>query len=218
MKKIVHTAIVIVLTTALIGTLHWASNGSAKVAEDAATTSSLQAINRFPLFWAGISALITTMLISAKRRQLIGHGGKASRISTIGVLTPAIACLIAQICIPLLDNEFIERASVHLVFFYFITGFLLIMGNYLVTVPFESPIGFRTKATLSDATVWVRTHRAFGHNLVVVALICLPLPFILEGRLSMWSLLGIVATTQLIAWFHARQLAARLKISGATQN
>lgn len=68
---------------------------------------------------------------------------------------------------------------------------LVLIGNVLPRLRPNSAMGVRTRWTLRDETVWMRTHRAGGYVLVVLGLILVAWTFIdFQG---IWWVLGPVA-------------------------
>lgn len=218
MKQSFYTTAAIALVTAVIGIVLWA-NGFPPEKEGLSETSlQVRAVVTFPLFWAGFCLVTTLPLIWFKRGRLTAPAGKASRIPAFSVQLPALAGLLFQILIPLDVYDIVGTAGTHTIFFYFIAAAFFLMGNYIATAPFGSKIGFRNKATLSDQTVWARTHRFLGRSLVLTTLVALPLPFIIDGQIAQWALIGLIMVMKAIAWLHARQLAARQTLRSAVTN
>ena len=90
--------------------------------------------------------------------------------------------------------------------------FFLVMGNYIVTAPFEARIGFRTKWTLSDPVVWAKTHRFLGRNLVFGALLTLPLFAVIDADYVLYAPIVFAVLLKGIAWLYARSLSQRLAL------
>lgn len=212
MRKITFSAFAIISLTAAIGIALWLAGFPPERTGPAETKSIAHQIVTFPLFWAGLSTAITVPVFYFKRRQLQANAGKAQRLPTIGAVTPALAILLCQILSPLTAYDVLSDSASNLVFYYFLTGFFLVIGNYIVAAPFESRIGFRNKATLSDPVVWMRTHRFLGQGLVAVALLGVPLPFVLGADNAMWGLIGLVLINKAVSWLYARKLAMQLTL------
>ena len=207
MRNTVLAAIAIISLTAAIGIALWVTGFPPERTTPDAAKGLAQQIVTFPLFWAGLSTLITVPVLYFKRRQLRADAGKAQRLPAIGAVTPALAILLCQVLSPLTAYDVLSDSASNLVFYYFLTGFFLVMGNYIVAAPFESRIGFRSKATLSDPVVWMRAHRYLGQGLVAIALLGVPLPFVLGADNAIWGLVGLVLINKAITWLYARKLA-----------
>ena len=218
MKRSFCITAAISLLTAIIGIALWLNGYPPEKEGLSESAQQARAIMTFPLFWAGLGLLITLPLVWFKRERLAAPAGRASLIPAVFVQTPAIASLILQVLLPLDLYDIIGTGGTHVVFFYFFAAAFFMMGNYVATVPFESKIGFRTQATLSDQTVWLRTHRFLGRSIVMTTLITLPLPIILHGQTAQWILIGLVMLIKATAWLHARQLTARLSLRSSLNN
>jgi len=210
-RTIILSAIIISLTAAISIGL-WLSGYPPEKEGLSDAAIATRAKMSTPLFWAFISSFITTAVIWAKRNQLNTATGKPLFLAQIGSVTPALAILLLQILILLKFYGLLDEGGSNIVFFYFIAAFFMFAGNYIVTVPFQSRMGFRTQATLSDATIWARTHRFLGRSLMLAALISLPLPLLIDGQYAQWILIGMVFFMKALTWRHARHLAMQISL------
>ncbi len=209
MRQSLFTAAIIVALTACIGITLWANGYPPEKAGLTEFKSQMLSVITFPLFWAGFGLLLTVPTIWFKRRRLAETSGKAAILPALSVQLFALAGLLMQVLIPLDLYGFIESEGSQIAFFYFIALAFGLIGNFVVTVPFEGKVGFRTAATLSDHTVWTKTHRMLGRRLVTIVLVTLPLPFLVGGQMAQWILLGLICALKALTWLQARQLAAR---------
>lgn len=216
MKRSFTITALLTLITATIGIVLWTNGYPPEKASLSETRTQLREIVTFPLFWAAFGAILSALFIWLKRHRLAEAAGKASRIPAVGVQLPALFALLFQILIPLKLYEMIGTNGSQTIFFYFLSIVFFTIGNFIVTAPFRSKIGFRTPATLSDQMIWTRVHRALGRGLVVIAILTLPLPWLLtDGFTAQWVLIGIVASFKATIWLYARRLAAQSKLRNA---
>ncbi len=212
MKRTIYIAAGIIALTAAIGTALWAT-GYPPPRDGLSDGKTLtRTIISFPLFWAGISTLITVPIVLFKAEGFRTATGKTRALPQIGVLMPSIAVLLMQIIVPLDVYDLISEKAGDLGFFGLITVFFLLIGNYIATVPFESRYGFRSKATLSDSVVWAKTHRLLGRNIVLTSLLMIPVAFVIDTQIAQWTQIGLVMLMKALAFIYARQLAARTRL------
>ncbi|MEP3051558.1 MAG: SdpI family protein [Erythrobacter sp.] len=212
MKFSIVTAVFLTALTAAIGIYLWANGFPPEKVGLSPGKQQLREIVTFPLFWAGLTGSISGFLIWFKRHSLSATGIKANLIPKVGVQMPALIGLMSQIYVALDLYGYTDGNGFQIAFFYLFSGFVLVMGNYVVTAPFGSRVGFKTKATLSDKTIWARAHRLLGRNLVFAAIVTLPLPFLIPGQIALWVLLGLLCVIKVATWIHARQLAAQMSL------
>ncbi len=218
MKRSLTIALCITAVTAAIGIVLWLNGYPPEKEGLSDLAAQIRAFATLPLFWAGLGLAGSGAMIWLKREKLAEPAGKAGRIPAIAVQLPAILGLLAQIVLPLDLYEMIGSAGSHTVFFYFIAAIFMVMGNYIATAPFGSRIGFRTAATLSDQIVWTKTHRFLGRNLVFLAIITLPLPWLMDAQIAQWVLIALVVCLKATSWLHARRLSAQQKLRRAATN
>lgn len=210
MKNILYTVIGIIALTAVIGIALWMSGFPPPKSGQSENEELLRTIMTFPLFWASLATILTVPIIFFKSERLQKANGKAKTLPRVAMIMPAITMLLAQIIVPLDIYDIISEKSGDIAFFGFIAFFFLIVGNYVATIPFESPLGFRSKATVSSPAVWTKVHRFVGRNIVIMTLLVIPLAFIINVETAQWLLIGLVVCTKAIAWIYARQLAGRI--------
>lgn len=212
MKRAIFTSAIIILLTAAIGIGLWANGFPPEQEGLSEGASALRGEITRPLFWAGLSALVSSVVIYVKRHQLRANAGKAQFVTMVGTQTPALAILLIQILVALKLYGLVDGDMGQVIFFYFLAGFFLLMGNYIVTAPYQSRIGYRTEATLSDERVWIRAHRFLGRSLMLATLISLPLPLFVEGQNAQWVLIGLVFAMKGLTWLHARRMATQISL------
>jgi len=127
----------------------------------------------------------------------------------IAMLAAPITMLFAQIMIPLDFYNLISEKSVDLGFYGLITAFFLLVGNYVVTIPFESRLGFRTKATLSNSAIWTKSHRFLGRNIVLISLLMIPTAIVTSTDAAQWALVAMIFLIKAFTYIYARQLSTR---------
>lgn len=215
MRKSILTSAVIILITAMTGVSLWMTGYPPEKEGLSQSAQQIRDLVTFPLFWAGFSTVFASIFIWFKRERLEEPAGKAGRIPAMGVQLPALLGLLFQILVPLDLFDVVSKAETMAIFFYFLSATFFTIGNFIATVPFESKIGFRTSATLSDKTVWSKSHRFLGRNMVILALITLPLPWMTSGLTAQWLLIGLVTGLKGLTWLFARRLAARQRPRGA---
>ncbi len=218
MRKSLFTAAIIVALTACIGITLWANGYPPEKVGLTEAKSQIRSIVTFPLFWAGFGLLLTGLAIWIKRERLAEVSGKSALIPAMSVQFPALIGLLMQVLIPLDLYDYIGSDGSQIALFYFIALAIGLIGNFVVTVPFQSKVGFRTAATLSDHTVWTKTHRMLGRRLVAIVLVTLPLPFLVGGQIAQWILIGLVCALKAVTWLQARQLAARQSLRRSITN
>lgn len=212
MKRAMFTSAIIILLTAAIGIALWANGFPPEKEGLSDGASALRGTITHPLFWAGISLVVSSFVIYIKRHQLRANAGKAQFVTMVGTQTPALAIILVQILAALKIYGFVDADMGQVIFFYFLASFFLLVGNYIVTAPFQSRIGYRTEATLSDERVWIRTHRFLGRGLMLTTLVCLPLPYVLQGQHAQWVLIGLVFAVKGATWLHARRMATQISL------
>jgi len=209
MKRIIYIVAGLIALTAVIGTALWA-NGFPPPKEGLSETKAmLRAIVTFPLFFAGLSTLVSVPILLLKAGRYNSMTGKARILPKISMLAMPMLMLFVQIIMPLDLYDMVSEKAADLMFYGFMTGFFLLIGNYLVTVPFESRMGFRTKAALSDPVIWMKTHRFLGRNIVIMSLLMIPTGVLTNTDAAQWGLIVVVMLIKGIAYIYARQLAVR---------
>ena len=212
MKQSIRISALITMVTAAIGVILWFNGYPPEKEGLSEGAAQLRAIFTFPLFWAGAGLALGLTYIWFKRDKLAEQAGKAGNIPAFAVQLPALLALMFQILFPLDIYGVVESSGGgQVVMFYFMTALFLVVGNFIVAAPFGSRIGFRTAATLSNEKVWSKVHRTVGRNLVLIALITLPLPWFIDPQIALWIMIGLVACAKFIAWTYARRLVARVQ-------
>jgi uncharacterized membrane protein len=80
-----------------------------------------------------------------------------------------------------------------------ITGLLIaVLGNYMKTVRPNYFIGIRTPWTLESPEVWNKTHSLAGKLWFAGGLVIVLLPFLVEGPLQVYLLIGLVLLISII--------------------
>lgn len=215
MTRTYYLAAALLGLSALISIVLWA-NGypPAWETDKGETIALLRSILTAPLALASIGAVIT-IPIAYSKRHYVTKAGKASALPAMGVLAVPVSTLALQALLPLMLYDLVADDFSQLLFLGLLATFFLIMGNYIVTAPPDAGIGMRNKWTLSDPVVWTRTHRAFGRNLVMAALLIPPLGFLIDPRHAQWVLIGTVMSLKAVAWLHARHLAMQHALRNA---
>ena len=127
--------------------------------------SSVRNFLTTPLAIVGVGTVLSAVIAWFKRGRLT-ESGKVKRIAMMGVLFMPILTLFLQIVMPLMIYDVIDDRGADYALAGLMVLFFLVMGNYIVTAPFEGRIGFRNKWTLSDPVIWSRTHK--GIHIFVV--------------------------------------------------
>ncbi|WP_400194155.1 SdpI family protein [Hymenobacter sp. B81] len=82
---------------------------------------------------------------------------------------------------------------------YTLSGFFVLLGNYLTTVPPNYFVGIRTPWTLESPAVWTRAHRLGGRLFVGAGLLGLLLTALLPAAWATPAVTGLVAGAALTA-------------------
>ncbi len=210
MSRTIYLAAGIILLTAVIGIALWLAGFPPPLESHEHDGTIARAILTFPLFWAIMAAGITTVVVIVKRGRF--EGGKADTLPTVGILTIPLVALLAQILAPLSSYNVISDRGTNLVFFAALALFFLIVGNFIVTAPPGSRVGFRNKWTLSDPVVWTRVHRFLGRSLVIIVLLVAPLAYLVAPENAQWALIGAVVAVKGLTYLYARNLAQRIAL------
>lgn len=212
MKNTTYFAAGLITLTALISVVLWA-NGFPPPKEGLSEGKIVwRSIVTFPFFLAGLSSCLTVPIILVKARKLKAVSGKSRALPQVSMLMVPAVMLLLQIIMPLDMYGLISDSAGDLGLFGLIALFFFTIGNYAATIPYRAVTGFRTKATLSDPSVWTRTHRFLGRNIVFASLLMVPVAFLFGGKIAQWSLLGTVITIKAISFIYARQLSARAEL------
>ena len=153
-----------------------------------------------------------TLLVMLMKRGALKASGKSRSIVVMSVLFMPILTLFMQVMMPLAIYDVVGSGGPEIAFVFVVASFFLIMGNYVVTAPYQSRMGLRNKWTLADPTVWARTHRFFGRSLVAGVLLALPLCLMVLGEFATYGLIGVVLLLKSVAWLYARSLSQRLAL------
>ena len=153
-----------------------------------------------------------TLLVMLMKRGALKASGKSRSIVVMSVLFMPILTLFMQVMMPLAIYDVVGSGGLEIAFVFVMASFFLIMGNYVVTAPYQSRMGLRNKWTLADPTVWARTHRFFGRSLVAGVLLALPLCLMVLGEFATYGLIGVVLLLKSVAWLYARSLSQRLAL------
>ena len=175
---------------------------------------TVSAVRRFlttPFTIVGIGTGFT-LLVMLMKRGALKASGKARSIVVMSVLFMPILTLFMQVMMPLAIYDVVGSGGLEIAFVFVMASFFLIMGNYVVTAPYQSRMGLRNKWTLADPTVWARTHRFFGRSLVAGVLLALPLCLMVLGEFATYGLIGVVLLLKSVAWLYARSLSQRLAL------
>jgi len=209
MTRITYITAFLIGITALIGTCLWVNGFPPE--KEGLSDFALKArqVITFPLFWAGLSTAISVPILRFKAKRLNSATGKARMLPQIAMLAAPITMLFAQIMIPLDFYNLISEKSVDLGFYGLITAFFLLVGNYVVTIPFESRLGFRTKATLSNSAIWTKSHRFLGRNIVLISLLMIPTAIVTSTDAAQWALVAMIFLIKAFTYIYARQLSTR---------
>ena len=210
MNRITYITVLLIGVTASIGVFLWANGFPPEAEALSGFAAKARPVISFPLFWAGLSTALSVPILLLKAKRFNAAAGKAKMLPQIGMLAVPITMLFAQIIIPLDMYDLISDKTADLAFYGLITAIFMLLGNYVVTLPFQSPLGFRTKATLSDSAIWTKTHRLLGRNMVLISLLMIPTAIVVDTRAAQWALIALLFVIKGTAYLYARQLSAQL--------
>ena len=205
MNRTLNIAAILIGLTALIGIGLWMYGFPPPSDDPAKQASTVRKIVSFPLFWAGFATLVMGIIVTTKQRNFTGS--KSDALPAAGILTIPAMCLLVQIMAPLAAYGIVSDVGVQAAVLVALAFFFLIVGNYIVTVAPDSRMGIRNRWTLSDPSVWTRTHRFFGNRLVVVTLLVTPVAFVIAPKIAPYVLIGAVLMLKGVTWLYARSLA-----------
>lgn len=217
MRQTTITALALLALTAILGLAISYSGGYPPRDNLAGLKADLYQVITFPLFFAGIGTLITVPMIVAKREHLSAEQSKTRMIPTIGILLTPFLMLMLQILMPLEAFDIITDASSDLIFYGFIVLFFAVLGNYVVTIPPGSRLGFRNRWTNSDVSVWTRTHRFLGTNIMLTALVLGPAAAFLDRENANLIFIGGIGLIKGISYLYARRLGKQLILRDLNQ-
>ena len=175
------------------------------------TVSAVRNFLTTPFAIVGVGTGLTLLQLLFKRGAL-NTSGKARSIVVMSVLFMPILTLFLQVMMPLALYDLVGSGGLEMAFLFLVAAFFVIMGNYVVTAPYQSRIGLRNKWTLADPMVWARTHRFFGRSLVIGILLTLPACLIINGEYATYGLVGMALLLKSVAWLYARSLSQRLAL------
>ena len=210
MKRLIFTAGGLLLLAAMISVVVELMGGYPAKEHPSYMRATVYALITTPLFLAGIGVFVTIPVFMFKRDRLLETTGKFRTLPAAGVLFMPILILVIQILLPLKAYDVISDRSGDLIFHGISVIFFAVIGNYLVTAPPGSRLGFRNRWTLSDPGIWTKTHRFLGANLIMAALIIGPMSAFLHRELATYIFLGAVFVIKAITFLYARSLGKRL--------
>jgi len=208
MTRTVHLAIAILGLTALIGLGLWVFDVAPYQTASQADVTTARRVISFPLFSAGLGSLITAIIVASKRGAF--QGTKSDMLPMTGILVVPFVALLLQILAPLSSLGLIGDNGANTIFLVLLATFFLIVGNFVVTVPMGSRLGFSNAWTLSHPTVWIKTHRFLGRNMVIAVLLVTPIAYILIPDNATWALIGAVIVVKVATYFYARNLSRQI--------
>lgn len=207
MNRTVKIASLMILVTALIGVGLWAFGYPPPSDDPIKQASTVRAVVTSPFFWAGSGGIITALIVAMKKRNF--SGAKSDALPATGILMIPALALMMQILAPLVAYDMISDVGVQGFVLGALALFLLIVGNFIVTVAPGSRIGIRNRWTLSDPNVWIKTHRFFGPRLMLTVLVVTPAAFFINAGKAHYILLAAVILLKGVTWLYARGLARK---------
>jgi len=212
MKKITNSAAGLLLLTAIISVVIAVMGGYPPRGSLTGTRATLYGIITAPLFLAALGTLVTVPIIMVKRSRSEPITGKSRVLPAIGILWVPLMFLLMQILLPLEAFDVISDASSDLIFHGLFTLFFIVIGNYVVTVPVGSRMGFRNHWTLLSPAIWTKTHRFLGLNLIITALVVGPAAALIDRENAMFILVGAILLVKATTYLYARALGRKMSL------
>ena len=206
MKSTLKIAICIITLTALIGLVLY-MNGFPPEREGLVGIKKIaNKIMTFPLFFAGIGALLSFPIILRKREELNAPRSKSRNAVVVCALMPPIFVLFIQIALPLERYGFMSDTAGDLLVLIFTACVLAVGGNYLSIIPYKARMGFKNKWTLSDPVVWTKTHRFLGKYILLTALFVTPIAAMIDRENAIVMLAFAVIGVKISAFIYSRMI------------
>jgi len=217
MRRIYFIAAGLLALSASISLWLWANGFPPEWSTDKGeTVSGVRAFLTAPLRIVAVGTVLTILMAWVKR-SLLPEAGKVRAIVAMGVLAMPVLTLFLQVIMPLMLYDVIGEVEADYALAGLVILFFLIMGNYVVTAPFEARVGFRNKWTLSDPIIWTRTHRFLGRSLVTGALLTIPLLAVIHTDYVIYTPIIIAIFLKATAYLYARSLGQRLALRDASR-
>lgn len=203
------TAVFIACSPVEIVPTHWNFRGDA----DAFTSKWLMMIMPFLAILVGIAAAVTEYLLSKR-----GKGKNTRYARKIFLALFLLLTALSWLIVPLSMNNAVKIGStVNAAMLLVLGAFIVYLGNLLPKVSQNGWIGVRTASTLSNETVWRKTHRLAGYLGVATGLLMMALGVvnavagIEEPFLILISAAVMLMTLAVIPAVYAAVLAKKLK-------
>ena len=185
MKRIIILSLALLGVTAAISIVLWANGFPPAGYADSQTRQ----IITFPGFWAlaGGALFWLTLLL---KRNVAEVSGRYRAVIYLNIMFGPLTALFAQTLMSLRAYDLIDAGISDLPAFFFIIGIHIFIGNYVATTRHNSVGGIRSPWTRADASVWTRTQRFFGRNVVLGALATIPFAVFWNADLATWIAIG----------------------------
>jgi len=174
--------------------IHWGANGQVNGYGPKWVDTFL-----FPLITIGVYVLVRVLVVAGPRlggRQTTAANLQIAKIIIVGVMLFMLIIQLAILAASLgigFDMAMVITLALSVLFIF--------IGNYLGRVRRNFWMGIRTPWTLTNATVWERTHRLGGWLFVAVGLIGIPCSFIPSLRL--WGVVVPIVAVSIFLYIYS---------------
>ena len=108
------------------------------------TVSAVRNFLTTPFAIVGVGTGLTLLQLLFKRGAL-NTSGKARSIVVMSVLFMPVLTLFLQVMMPLALYDLVGSGGLEMSFLFLVAAFFVIMGNYVVTAPYQSRMGLRNR-------------------------------------------------------------------------
>lgn len=203
MKRTIILSFLLLAVSAAISIVLWL-NGfpPAEYAE-----GPVRQIITLPGFWAlAGGAMFGLALLGVKVFKKLDRAEEAGRYRAIvflNIMFGPLVALFAQIKMPLSAYGLIGGQSSELFGYVFVIAVHLFIGNFVVTARPNSIGGLRSPWALASASVWTRTQRFLGRNMIVGALATIPLALFWDADRATWIAIGVFFANVMLAYLYS---------------
>lgn len=206
MKRVLFTAIGLVVATALLGA--WLMTLDVDVtANPAARLANWISLGVVP--WPFVYPLVAGAFLAFKatwglRKMLTARLDKSNRLAAVGLIMAPGFALLFQSGVALVHFGVVDSAGLARIVLIATCLLVIGLGNYAASVRRGSGLGLKTPWTRGSAKAWVKTHRLFGRGAVAVALAALALIVFVDASIGSdvlkYGLLGVTAFSILYSY------------------